>query len=370
MELVQTPSTTSVLAAEDTTSVLAAEDASRLEESYPAKRTAVLGYSEDIGALFHAKRDFASRHLNEFKELLTQTQSPARHCSDEMMCRFLETNVAVRNREVKGCSCKQAAKDIESTVKWRAANGLDGTTHPLETAGCVCCDQDPYAHCCFSIGVDKRGWMATYMCPGRTTNRDPARIERHLVLLLEQMFREPNAPHHFCILLDLHGFSLADMDPRVAMRLIPCVTPRRSNSECLQPAHAPCCPCSQPPDDPSLHRILLNHYPDRVAQVAILDSPWVFKVTWNVIKQVADPLSQSKAVMLRGEEMQSYFSEFLTADQASFARGMLALKAAPKREAFVDTSLCARLRASLGPDDAFTRETRQLLQEQSREEGK
>ena len=135
MELVQTPSTTSVLAAEDTTSVLAAEDASRLEESYPAKRTAVLGYSEDIGALFHAKRDFASRHLNEFKELLTQTQSPARHCSDEMMCRFLETNVAVRNREVKGCSCKQAAKDIESTVKWRAANGLDVIPHPLEKAG-------------------------------------------------------------------------------------------------------------------------------------------------------------------------------------------------------------------------------------------
>lgn len=172
--------------------------------------------------------------------------------------------------------------------------------------------------------------MATYMCPGRTTNRDPARIERHLVLLLEQMFRGPNAPTHFCILLDLHGFSLADMDPRVAMRLIP---------------------------------ILLNHYPDRVAQVAILDSPWVFKVAWNMIKQVADPLSQSKAVMLRGEEMKSYFTYFLTADQASFAMGMLALKASPRREAFVEPALCASLRASLGPEDAFTRETRKLLQD-------
>ena len=118
----------------------------------------------------------------------------------------------------------------------------------------------------------------------------------------------------------------------------------------------------RPEFDPSLRRVLLNHYPDRVAQVAILDSPWVFKVAWNMIKQVADPLSQSKAVMLRGEEMQNYFSDFLTAKQASFARGMLALKAAPKRETFVDAALCASLRASLGPEDAFARETRKLLQ--------
>ena len=98
-------------------------------------RSAVLGYSEDIGALFHAKRDYAKSRLGEFKEFLEQTQSPARNCSDEMMCRFLETNVAVKHREVKGCSCKQAAKDIESTVKWRAANGLDVIPHPLEKAG-------------------------------------------------------------------------------------------------------------------------------------------------------------------------------------------------------------------------------------------
>ena len=109
-----------------------------------------------------------------------------------------------------------------------------------------------------------------------------------------------------------------------------------------------------------MRRILLNHYPDRVAQVAILDSPWVFKVAWNMIKQAADPLSQSKAVMLRGEEMQSYFGDFLTAEQAAFARGMLALKAAPRREAFVDAALCASVRASLGPDDAFARETKWL----------
>ena len=224
--LISTPSTASVLEDEDTSkqAVLEPEESHHITaDSFAAKRT-VLGYSEDIGALFHAKREYAKSRLGEFKELLEQTQSPARHCSDEMMCRFLEANVAVKHREVKGCSCKQAVKDIESTVKWRAANGLDATPHPLETAGCVCCDKDPFAHCCFSIGVDKRGWMATYMCPGRTTNRDPAGIERHLILLLEQMFRGPDAPTHFCILLDLHGFTLADMDPRVAIRLIPCAS--------------------------------------------------------------------------------------------------------------------------------------------------
>ena len=89
------------------------------------------------------------------------------------------------------------------------------------------------------------------------------------------------------------------MDPRVAMRVIP---------------------------------ILLNHYPDRVAQVAILDSPWVFKAAWQLIKTVIDPLSQTKAIMLRGEEMHAYFQSFLTPDQRAFAAGMLQLRAAPKRE--------------------------------------
>lgn len=311
------------------------------------EHSSVLGYSEDVAAIFEARRKHAATRLDELKALLESWESPARSCPDEMLCRFLETNIIMKNnnRVVTGCNIKGAAKSLEATVKWRSAQGLDVNPHPLTLGGCTCCDVDPYGHCCFSIGVDRRGWMCTYMCPGRTTNRDPRLIERHMVLLLEQMFTESaqgpecrggralptgqtGPPSHFVILLDLHGFSLSDMDPRVAMRVIP---------------------------------ILLNHYPDRSAQVAILDSPWVFKAAWQLIKTVIDPLSQTKAIFLRGEEMHEYFNTFLTADQRAFATGMLALRAAPSRTAFVDAALCDRLRPSLGPQDAFAKETQELL---------
>ena len=258
-----------------------------------------LGYTEEVGSLLLAKRTMAKASLGPFRQALEESSSSATTCEDEMLCRFLETNVSVKDMQPKTCNLVKAQKDLEATVKWRAAQGLDGSLHPLLKSGCACCDKDAYAHCCFSIGKDKRNWMATYMCAGRTTNKDHNAVARHLVLLLEQIFcaaangaaAEASPPSHFVILLDLHGFSLSDMDPRVAMHVIP---------------------------------IILNHYPDRVAQVCFLDAPWVFKAAWQLIKTVIDPISQTKVRMLRGSEMEDYFESFLTGDQAAFCRGMKA----------------------------------------------
>ena len=62
---------------------------------------------------------------------------------------------------------------------------------------------------------------------------------------------------------------------------------------------------------------MLAHYPDRIAQVAILDAPWVFKAVWNLCKQVIDPLSQQKACMLtRGAAMDDYLGSYLNEAQA------------------------------------------------------
>ena len=210
-----------------------------------AAATPNLGYAEDVAELFAKKRAFAADHVQQLRAFLADTDSPASKCPDEMLARFLESNTHVSKGEVKSVSIKQAAKAIEATVRWRKQQGLDEEAHPLTKGGCPCCDKDPYGHCLFSVGVDKRGWECVYTCAGRTTNKDPRVIERHLVLALESYFRptpeRPSPPVHFCLLFDLHGFGLSDMDPRVAMRVIP---------------------------------ILLSHYPDRVAQVAILDAPF------------------------------------------------------------------------------------------------
>ena len=72
-----------------------------------------------------------------------------------------------------------------------------------------------------------------------------------------------------------------------------------------------------------------------------------------MIKTVIDPLSQTKAQMLRGEEMQRYFRDFLHPEQEQFMSETLALRAAPALESY--SPLVARLRVSLGPEDAFAR---------------
>ena len=69
--------------------------------------------------------------------------------------------------------------------------------------------------------------------------------------------------------------------------------------------------------------------------------------------------------MLRGDEMDSYLASFLTADQRDFATGMLALRAGPRRSSFVAPELCERCRPSLGPGDAFSKETSEILQSDS-----
>ena len=69
-------------------------------------------------------------------------------------------------------------------------------------------------------------------------------------------------------------------------------------------------------------------------------------MAWNLIKTVIDPLSQTKAQMLRGDEMDAYFRDFLTPEQAAFMSETLGMRARPTRDAFAP--IITRLRRSLG----------------------
>ena len=63
--------------------------------------------------------------------------------------------------------------------------------------------------------------------------------------------------------------------------------------------------------------------------------------------------------MLRGEDMQQYFTSFLTAEQAEFMQAVLTTKAAPRKEAF--PPITASIRRSLGPADKFYRDHLEAL---------
>ena len=269
-----------------------------------------------IGRLFTAKRTYARSCLADFKAHLEATDQAAASCPDEMLVRFIESHVPIKGMEVREeVNFTAAANSLAATLRWRADFGAS-TLHT-----CAVCDVDPFAHCLFSIGVDRRGWEVAYSCAGRTTKKDATSICRHLVAFLEAIFERPNPPTHFCLLLDLHGLGVGDLDPRVAIRAI---------------------------------TILLSHYPDRVGQVALVDAPWFFSAIWSVLCKAIDPLSQQKALMLsRGAPTEDHLQRYLSDEQAQFMREMLNLRAATRYESF--TPLTANVRRSLGPRDAFTR---------------
>ena len=247
---------------------------------------------EPVRSILAARREKARSTLAELRRALDASGEAAAECEDEMLVRFLEST--------GGDDVKQARKALAATLSWRCKQGLDVVPPPRV---CPHCAANPYAHCFFSIGRDRRGWEVVYSCPGRTSAKDPSSACRHLVLTLESIFscEDAAAPPHFVLLVDLSGFGLRDLDPRVALRALP---------------------------------IILNHYPDRVGQAVLLDSPAVFTVVWRMLTPLLSPVMQMKARFVRGGKMKEYFEHYLFPEQAEFCQATLRLKASPAAAAF------------------------------------
>ena len=163
-----------------------------------------LEQDEPVRSILSERRAVALGKLPELRSYLESSGSPhpaACSCQDDVLLRYLEST---------GGKVKQAASGLNATLKWRDKEGLNASPAPR---ACEKCEKDPYAHCIFSIGRDRRGWEVFYSCPGRSRAKDPTSGIRHMVLAFERAFEVPNPPSHFVLLVDLHGFGLADMDP-------------------------------------------------------------------------------------------------------------------------------------------------------------
>ena len=297
-----------------------------------------------VAAILEAKRSAAARHLPELRATLLQWRVEGRkgyaetdwvlHCNDATLLRFLENSTVHKGETVKSVRVVDAAKALGATIHWRHEHGFDSSPHVRETHCCDGCEADAFGHCLFSIGVDRRGWEVVYSCPGRSRIKEPSSLVRHLFLWLESIFEgpfesRPGSSTSMVLLVDLHGFGLSDMDPRVALRCVPAV---------------------------------LNHYPDRVAQVALLDSPWIFKSIWSLITPLLDDTMKMKVRMLRGDAMSSYFSTFFHDNQTTFLSKILQLRATFTADSY--PTITPTIRRSLGPADAYTRQYRGAAQKQ------
>ncbi|XP_065058869.1 uncharacterized protein LOC135686544 [Rhopilema esculentum] len=103
------------------------------------------------------------------------------------------------------------------------------------------------------------------------STRDMHSLTNYTIHMLEQLASHCNEDviDNFCIIFDLKGFSLRNMDYTYVKRLI---------------------------------WILQNCYPERLGVCLIINSPWIFYGCWSVIKLWINEVTASKIIFVQNED--------------------------------------------------------------------
>ncbi|KAI3428661.1 hypothetical protein D9Q98_007484 [Chlorella vulgaris] len=179
-------------------------------------------------------------------------------------------DAAMANRYLRatGGDLKHAVKRIRDTLSWRRSEDP-------ERIVCSACVADPKSHYMQVVGSDLLRRPCIYSCLALATNRDVEDNRKHMISTFEQAIRLMPAAHDpstgaaagqgpcesWVWVMDFHGFSLRDCDPRLA-------------------------------------KIFLNlsaaHYPERLGTFFIVSPPTVFNTLWRAISRFIDPVTKQK----------------------------------------------------------------------------
>jgi CRAL/TRIO domain len=188
------------------------------------------------------------------------------HCPDDMILRYVRAT---------GNDTRHAIKRIQDTLAWWAKEDP-------KSMFCPGCRRDRHSHYMQVVGRDLIGRPLIYSCMEISTNKDIEENRRHMINIFESaiaMMTPGSNVESWCWILDFHGFSLRDCDPRLA-RLF-------------------------------LH-LAATHYPERLGYFWIVDAPVVFSTLWNAIKSFIDPKTRNKITFLtlkKKEKLETAFRE-------------------------------------------------------------
>jgi hypothetical protein len=131
----------------------------------------------------------------------------------------------------------------------------------------------------FFHGWDKWGRPVSYIT-ARLHNgnaRNLQEVEEFCVWMIEnehqKLFNRTHGVYRSCVIFDLGGFSLSNMDYQFMKFMI---------------------------------NILQNYFPDSLGQCLILNSPWIFSTCWIALKRWIDPASQEKIKFVNQTELSNY----------------------------------------------------------------
>ena len=178
------------------------------------------------------------------RALLTAEQNEA--CDDAMVLRYWRAT---------GKDIKHAARRLQDTLRWWAAE------NPA-TMFCPACVCDPTSHYMQCVGRDLSGRPLIYSCMELAANKSIGDNRRHMISVFEAAIAlMPPGIESWSWVLDFHGFSIRDCDPRLARIFL---------------------------------HLAATHYPERLGHFWVVDAPALFNTLWSAIQRFIDPKTREK----------------------------------------------------------------------------
>lgn len=146
-------------------------------------------------------------------------------------------------------------KRVRESLEWMAEDRPSQST-------CVACGSVPKAHYMQVFGWDAFSRPSIYSCLSVASDRDLEHNRRHMVSCFEQAIAAmPPGVESWGWVLDMHGFGMRDLDPRLAYAFL---------------------------------KISASYYPERLAHAYIIGAPTLFSTFWKGISPFIDPKTKEK----------------------------------------------------------------------------
>ena len=156
-----------------------------------------------------------------------------------------------------GGKVAKAGRRLRDTLKWRE------DARP-ERVCCQACVANEHAHYMHQVGFATTGQPLVYSDIGKAKDKRPESNVEHCIQVLERTIATMDHDHGvetFVWLIDFHGFSSRDLNPRMA-------------TSCL--------------------KIFSRNYPERMGRIVMVEAPWLFNAMFEFLKTVVDPVTVAK----------------------------------------------------------------------------
>lgn len=197
------------------------------------------------------------RALEMLGEKLLQTENLAvrkdlsQFTNDQCLLRYLRAN---------GFALEGASKMFSETLNWRQQFAPALITAPLV-------EPEAVTGKCYVNGFDRCGRPIVYIRPGRENTSSYDRQLQYFVFVMENSLRMmPSNVDRFVVIMDFEGYSLSSAPP-LATTI-------------------------------ELLKIFSNHYPERLARLFLLNTPWLFSGIYRLLTPFIRATTQAKIFFL------------------------------------------------------------------------